>query len=177
MFCEHATVSTPFDECKQVDGDYWSLDNRVKRLMVRMGPDVQEAMQDNSLTPLWMKRCSICNMRFETINKKLKHFDTELHHKNLQISKGFEYTPPPTPRCELCCKTFKCIENLHNHIANSKGHKKKAQAAVKPFVLECTLCNKTCNGKRVQKRFDQHCRTKSHRLKILQKVDKNTECG
>ena len=55
MFCEHATISTPADECKQqVDSDYWSLDNRVKRLMLRMGPEVQEAMNDNSLTPLWI---------------------------------------------------------------------------------------------------------------------------
>jgi len=178
MFCEHATISTPADECKQqVDSDYWSLDNRVKRLMVRMGPEVQEAMNDNSLTPLWMKRCSICNMRFDTVNKRLKHFDTELHHKNLRISKGLKYTPPPTPRCDLCSKTFKCIENLNNHIANSKGHKRKTHAVVKPFELACVLCNKTFAGKRVQKRFDQHCRTKSHLLKILQNVDKTTECG
>ena len=86
-------------------------------------------------------------------------------------------TAPPTPRCDVCSKTFKCIDNLNNHIANSKGHKKKAQAAVKPFELVCALCDKTFAGKRVQKRFDQHCRTKSHLLKILQNVDKTTECG
>ena len=87
--------------------------------------EISEAMNDNSITPQWMRRCKMCGITFETMNKKLKHMESDEHQQTRCRVMGIVWEEPAPIRCDVCDMEFKTESNLRNHLKNSKNHRKR----------------------------------------------------
>ena len=143
------------------------FDVRTEILLDKLGPAVREAYNDNSTTPLWMKRCNMCALTFPTVNKKMKHMETDAHQKTRCEVMGESWVPTPTPKCTLCNIAFKSENNLAAHMKtqrHAKNMKRQMNGGYK--TLYCTLCDPTkkkgFTGRFARKKLNQHCKGKKH---------------